>query len=190
MLSLKDKIKNYSEMTLLKDLPIGAIFGDFGSKDYYCKLSNGRCMELNVEYKDLQQDYKIVDFFENDKPVVPFESMDFSQISNTTLVKLSTLKKGNIFIIPQYSEENRLYIYKKKIHEECFHVEEYTKLYEDEYYFKEEFDFTGNCFVFPVKCLKVVKTKCLNPVYGESFKIVNLKEKKCISRIKSKTSQI
>lgn len=182
---LKNKIKNFSDITLLKDLPVGAIFSEFGNTGYYyCKLRNEIAMELSVEYNRIEQKHSLRVYREG-TPVVPFESMDFSQTSNKALVRLSSLKKGDIFLIPLWNEsekgiEDRFFVYEGVIqetpYEPLFITEEYPNLIGREYYAKYTHNFFDNFFVFPVKDLKVVKNEQENDIFYGYYQIVPIEE--------------
>lgn len=162
-------IKNYSDLTSFKDLPIGSIFAKFNfdceTECYQCKISQEKSMDLTEHPKINKFDlYKKDDYY-----VIPLTDLTGETSSNPALVKMSSLKNRDLFVIPEnWQEELMFFAYHKD--KSSFYVLEYMENYvfEEEndgdeiYYVNKRYSadkFPEDIFVFPLKYLKIIKNK-------------------------------
>lgn len=168
-MSLSEKIKNYSDLTLLVDLPVGSLFSDFCVKSIYCKITEKKCMcvlpvNLNSpnSYEETKGDIYEISIFK--KPVIPLTDLSGETSSNPSLVKLGELNNGDIFISPEYFDEDTFFVCYKRIVDELlqsFFIIQYREFrYSADKYQAKGYTsgpFSADMFVFPVKDLKITE---------------------------------
>lgn len=122
-MSLKAKVNTNKKLTLFKDLPIGSLFITFCTDIVYCKVNSKSFMEVKMHEKSTLRDFPIYQYFELRKPVIPLDYIRSKESSNKALVRLSSLKRGDMFICPIDEDDEAFYIYQrpKKYRGSIFH---------------------------------------------------------------------
>lgn len=156
-MSLGEKIKKYSDLTLFNDLPIGTLFSFFYSTSMYCKVSANNYMDLSDTKNCIYHSYHL------QVPVIPLLDLSGEECANSALVQFSSLKDGDLFVRPENLEEDTFYLYKQyqtDKNETYFYVIEYEEDRGSDTYLEASMNFgtiyRKNLFVLPLKDLQVI----------------------------------